>query len=307
MDLSCLNGLDIFDIYRRYCEIRSGTVPSHIVEGYGPDGVSQKVNFSKEALNQLGIFVESRIHVRVSLFHELSKLMSRLELIVDFTEFSRFYDFVFFVCRENGQKNITVSKAVSGWRLVLSGRFQLLTQFCDFVEKNQRHNISEDTWRQVLSFSRIHEDLGGYDPAGAWPVLIDDFVEHMYRTSGPNGCTSYCTCGDSEAQLGVPEDPLPGMKVFPTLKRKTCDDIQIDELNFSDSLCTESMDSKLNFKRIRKEISQDEPMEMNRHNSPLSCSKSPCAVEGCLTKGIAGLFSNRSCLQVSNTRGVSYT
>lgn len=131
-----------------FAEIRSGTVPSHIVEGYGPDGVSQKVNFSKEALNQLGIFVESRIHVRVSLFHELSKLMSRLELIVDFTEFSRFYDFVFFVCRENGQKNITVSKAVSGWRLVLSGRFQLLTQFCDFVEV-------PNYWTKVLHLERL--------------------------------------------------------------------------------------------------------------------------------------------------------
>nr|GMD88735.1 DCN1-like protein 2 isoform X3 [Ipomoea batatas] len=100
----------------------------------------------------------------------------------DFSEFSHFYDFVFFICRENGQKNITVRRAVMAWRLVLAGRFRLLDQWCDFVEKNQRHNISEDTWRQVLAFSRcVHENLEGYDPEGAWPVLIDDFVEHMYR------------------------------------------------------------------------------------------------------------------------------
>ncbi|XP_076883305.1 defective in cullin neddylation protein AAR3-like [Bidens hawaiensis] len=68
------------------------------------------------------------------------------------------------------------------WKLVLSGRFRLLNQWCNFVEKNQRHNISEDTWRQVLAFSRcVHENLEGYDPEGAWPVLVDEFVEHMYR------------------------------------------------------------------------------------------------------------------------------
>ncbi|WCJ39008.1 General transcription and DNA repair factor IIH helicase subunit XPB [Euphorbia peplus] len=37
---------------------------------------------------------------------------------VDFSEFSRFYDFVFFMCCENGQKNMPVSKAVTAWRLV---------------------------------------------------------------------------------------------------------------------------------------------------------------------------------------------
>ncbi|KAG8362797.1 hypothetical protein BUALT_Bualt01G0137300 [Buddleja alternifolia] len=93
--------------------------------------------------------------------------MSRLNLMADFSEFSRFYEFVFFICRENGQKNITVSRAVMAWRLVLAGRFRLLNQWCNFIEKNQRHNISEDTWRQALAFSRcVHENLERYDPEG---------------------------------------------------------------------------------------------------------------------------------------------
>ena len=33
-------------------------------------------------------------------------------LQVDFSEFSRFYEFVYFVCRENGQKNISESSLV---------------------------------------------------------------------------------------------------------------------------------------------------------------------------------------------------
>ncbi|QHO57876.1 uncharacterized protein DS421_3g85970 [Arachis hypogaea] len=39
----------------------------------------------------------------------------------DFSEFIRFYDFAFFMCRENGQKNISISRAVTVWKLVLAG------------------------------------------------------------------------------------------------------------------------------------------------------------------------------------------
>jgi hypothetical protein len=53
---------------------------------------------------------------------------------VDFTEFTCFYDFVFFMCRENGQKNITISRAITAWKLVLAGRFRLLNRWCDFIE-----------------------------------------------------------------------------------------------------------------------------------------------------------------------------
>jgi hypothetical protein len=35
------------------------------------------------------------------------------------------------------------------------------------TQKYQRHNISEDTWQQILDFSRcVNEDLEGYDPRG---------------------------------------------------------------------------------------------------------------------------------------------
>ncbi|RVW82627.1 hypothetical protein CK203_037475 [Vitis vinifera] len=74
------------------------------------------------------------MQLMVSIFDELLRLMLRLDLTVDFSEFSRFYDFVFFMCRENSQKNITVSRAITAWRIALAGRFRLLNQWCDFVE-----------------------------------------------------------------------------------------------------------------------------------------------------------------------------
>ncbi|XP_039009820.1 DCN1-like protein 3 isoform X2 [Hibiscus syriacus] len=232
MDSLGPNRFDIFEIYRRFCELRTGFGYVSGEKGHRQDEELQRAKFSRDALNQLLKMAEARMQTMNAVFDELLKIMLQLDLTVDYSEFSRFYDFVFFVCRENGQKNITVSRAVAAWRLVLAGRFRLLNQWCDFVEKNQRHNISEDTWQQVLAFSRcVHENLEGYDPEGAWPVLIDDFVEHMYRISGPNKDRNvFCSGGDLESQSCAIDDTLPGLKLVPGLKRKLreCNDDKME-------------------------------------------------------------------------------
>ncbi|XP_057963092.1 defective in cullin neddylation protein AAR3 [Malania oleifera] len=323
MDWSGSIRFDVFEIYRRYCDIIVDSACNYGKEGYNLEDELQRAKLSREALTQFLKLVDSKMPKRTLIFDELVKLMSKLDLTVDFSEFSRFYDFVFFMCRENGQKNITISRAITAWRIVLAGRFRLLNQWCSFVEKNQRHNISEDTWRQVLAFSRcVHENLEGYDPEGAWPVLIDDFVEHMYRVTGSDDSLNfYCKCGDSEAQGCIFEDPLPGLKIFPGLKRKLSEDFQSLELGSSDVLFLDPVGSNavLRQKRSRQISSAgkpakwednppgnavDECMEIVKHNGTLGSSKSPCAVEGCLSKGFASLFSTRPCLQ---ERSVSYT
>lgn len=317
MDSPDSNRVDIFKIYQLYCDIRSGKAYEGARNEQDDD--TQRGKFSRDALAQLLKFVELRVHTRISIFDELAKLMSKLEFMVDFSEYSRIYDFVFFMCRENGQKNITVSKAVTAWRLVLAGRFRLLNQWCDFVQENQRHNISEDTWQQVLAFSRcVHENLEGYDPEGAWPVLIDDFVEHMYRVSGSNKDPNLlCNCGDSESQSCVFEDPLPGLKVAPGLKRKLSSlqneemesDYHLPDLNLISNSKRNGLISHrpLNLEDNPLGDSAGDCMEVIKQNSPMGSTKSPCAVEGCLSRGFAGLFSTRSYLQLDRERRVSYT
>ncbi|CAN4079385.1 unnamed protein product [Withania somnifera] len=274
----------------------------------------QKARFSREALNQLMKLVESSLHIRATIFEEVYKLKLRLNLEADFFEFSRFYDFVFFVCRENGQKNISISKAVTAWKIVLAGRFQLLDHWCNFVEKNQRYNISEDTWQQVLAFSRsVHENLEGYDREGAWPVLIDEFVEHMYRIGGVDTISnSFCTCADSGALLF--EASLPGLKNFPGLKRKSCGNLpSLEESSYGSpgmDMCVNSKRRHINFGNQSVHWSENQSqgtLEIAKANSPLNHSASPCAVEGCLSKGFAGLLSGPSCLQFDKERRTSYT
>ncbi|KVI02546.1 Defective-in-cullin neddylation protein [Cynara cardunculus var. scolymus] len=285
------NRLDVFEMYRRYCEIISEAY------AYGGDGYrlangSKKAKFYRNALSQLLELVGSGVDERTPILEDVPALMSRLDLMVDSCEFSRFYNFVFFICRENGQRSITVSRAIMAWKLVLSGRFRLLNQWCSFIEKNQRHNISEDTWGQVLAFSRcVHENLEGYDPEGAWPVIIDEFVEHMYRINGSEDARSFgCSCG---------------LKIFPGAKRKLVENFEDQEFDKSNTV--------MNSKKRQTDFGQNlvnregypptyDCVEIVKHNnSPLGSSK--CAVEGSLSKGFAELL---SCLQFDHERRVSY-
>lgn len=290
MDSSGSDFIDIFEIYRRYCDIRSSKDNQNL----------------RETFAQLLKLVELRGQAS-SLVYDLSKLMSYLDLTVDSYRFACFYDFVFFMCRENGQKNITVDKAIVAWKLVLKGRFRLLNEWCTFVQKHQKHNISEDTWQQVLAFSRcVHEDLEGYDPKGAWPVLIDEFVDHMHRITMSNSCSTpiqSCNCGDSEAQVGGSDDSFPGLKLFSGLKRKS--EGGLFNLQSSANLsmnCKRNRvmeaDKPIHYETKPLGIRPDDQMEVVKNSVLLGSSKnSACAVEGSLSEGFAGLLSSGSSLQ----------
>ncbi|KAK9107570.1 hypothetical protein Syun_023581 [Stephania yunnanensis] len=298
MDRSTSIFLDIFQIYSRFCDIRS----------------SDDAN-AREMLVELLKSVEFRWQARNSVFDDLSKLMFHLDLTVDYCRFTCFYDFVFFLCRENGQKNITIEMALAAWRFVLKGRFRLLNEWCNFVEKHQRYNISEDTWQQVLAFSRcVHEDLEGYDPKGAWPVIIDDFVEYMHRIR-----TSSFNCCDAEVQTCMANAGFHGRKSFSGLKRKPATSYYEREIEPLNSLNSNSWSFDLfSLKRNRKDEldnkqenwetrpagdATDDCMDVVKQNGALA---SACTVEGSLSEGFAGLLSSSPCLHLNQKR-VPYT
>ncbi|ELW64932.1 DCN1-like protein 5 [Tupaia chinensis] len=48
----------------------------------------------------------------------------------------------------------------------------------DFARQSKYRVMNKDQWYNVLEFSRtVHADLSNYDEDGAWPVLLDEFVE----------------------------------------------------------------------------------------------------------------------------------
>lgn len=107
-------------------------------------------------------------------------------------KFKEVYFFAYDWACEEHQKSMSKETAVGLWPLLLGQLgFDLLPQFVSFVGGYPGKGVTKDVWMQTLHFVRAYKasgnSLSGHDiDNGAWPVLIDDFVEHQTAAATAN-------------------------------------------------------------------------------------------------------------------------
>lgn len=91
-----------------------------------------------------------------------------------------YYAFCFGFAKEPnfGVRTLPTEVATQMWELTLASRFALLPLWNDFLAEKAVKAVTKDVWDMLLTFSNdVDEDMGNFDDDGAWPVLIDEFVE----------------------------------------------------------------------------------------------------------------------------------
>ncbi|XP_035640343.1 DCN1-like protein 4 isoform X4 [Oncorhynchus keta] len=94
------------------------------------------------------------------------------------SNFKLIYRYAFDFAREKDQRSLDLNTAKCMLGLLLGKTWSLFPVFNQFLEQSKYKVINKDQWCNVLEFSRtINLELSNYDEDGAWPVLLDEFVE----------------------------------------------------------------------------------------------------------------------------------
>jgi len=119
---------------------------------------------------------------------DVNKLRAKIEelraALADKTTCREVYAFTFQFALDQGQRCLPVEMCVEFWKLLLRSHFALLDAWISFVEQNVKNSISKDTWMMLYDLAtQVKPDLSDFDVNGAWPVLLDEFVEQVKSKS----------------------------------------------------------------------------------------------------------------------------
>lgn len=154
--------------------------------GVEPENVAMLVLAYKMGARQMGFFTQSEWLKGLTDLQcdTASKVQCKLDhlrnLLNDPNAFKVIYRYAYDFARDKDQRSMDIETARAMLQLLLGKHWPLYAQFAQFLEQSKYKVINKDQWCNILEFSRtIFNDLTNYDVDGAWPVMLDEFVEWL--------------------------------------------------------------------------------------------------------------------------------
>lgn len=154
--------------------------------GVEPENIVMLVLAWKMDAKQMGFFTLSEWLRGLTELQcdSISKIQNKIEYLRNIlnepVHFKSIYRYAYDFARDKDQRSMDIETAKAMLQLVLGRLWPLYSSFHQFLEQSKYKVINKDQWCNVLEFSRtIKPDLSNYDEDGAWPVLLDEFVEWL--------------------------------------------------------------------------------------------------------------------------------
>ncbi|XP_050297514.1 DCN1-like protein 5 isoform X3 [Anthonomus grandis grandis] len=155
--------------------------------GVEPENVVMLVLAYKMQARQMGFFTREEWLKGLSELQcdSIQKVQGRLDhlrcLLNDQNVFKAIYRYAYdFARQDKDQRSMDMETAKAMLQLLLGKHWPLYSQFGQFLDQSKYKVINKDQWCNILEFSRtIYNDLSNYDVDGAWPVMLDEFVEWL--------------------------------------------------------------------------------------------------------------------------------
>lgn len=113
----------------------------------------------------------------------VNKLKNRIPamraMLKDPVTFKKIYRYAFDFSRDKEQKSLDIETGKAMLTLLLADTWRLIPEFVKFLDQSRYKIINRDQWNSLLEFIKTVDtnDFTGYDDEGAWPVMLDEFVE----------------------------------------------------------------------------------------------------------------------------------
>lgn len=162
------------------CGLDAETDVSALVMAWKLKSCARPGEISKEE------FVAGMSEMRIDSVTQLKDMVPSFDVgFMEHKEFQEFFRFCFKFNREDVQKK-TLEKdlVIQLLPMLLGGRSPYTDKFCAFLHESAAvSRISADEWNSFILFSKEFEagSVEAFEDDGAWPTLIDDFVEYLRK------------------------------------------------------------------------------------------------------------------------------